>query len=332
MFVLLAVACSTPPSYVPPASEAGTDAGPSTMSACTALATAACTKLEACSNLSLVTRYGSLATCETRLAASCTVALRAPSTGNSADRAQACADAYPSWNCGDYLDDDNVPMACTQPTGKLANGATCAFSAQCSTAFCAIPPSAACGTCAAPPRDGDSCANLSTCGQGLVCFAASKVCGTLGATGASCSKNAPCQAHLSCIGANSAKGILGTCQASAAVSGVACEPDLAKGPGCDYQAGLTCNAKSKTCESVTTSTAGGPCDLDNDQFAACAASGTCSASEAGAMGTCRAAAADGAACTTTSAGPACIPPARCVVATSGSTSGTCQVAAAAACK
>jgi hypothetical protein len=331
-FVLLAFACSTPPSFVGPGSDAGTDSGPSAMAACAALSTAECAKLEGCSSVLMETRYGSVAICQTRLDESCTTALAAPSTGNSAEQAAACAEAYPTWSCLDYLGNVNLPAACAQKPGSLPNGSACAFAAQCTTGFCALPPNAACGMCAPQPATGDSCLDLSTCGQRLLCFAASKVCGTLGASGGSCSSDAPCGPHLSCIGANDTKGVLGKCEASAGLAGAACDPTLVTGPGCDYDGDLTCNAKSKVCEPLTISPGGGPCGAVSDQFAACTASGTCSTSVVGATGICRAAAADGQGCTTAAGGPGCVPPARCIVTSSSSTNGTCQLDDSTACK
>jgi hypothetical protein len=328
-FVLLGIACSAPPSFQGTGGDGGTDSGPSTMTACTDVAMAECAALESCSSTIMQTKYGSVATCQTRMAESCMTALAAPSTGNSAAQTEACARSSPMWSCSNVLGNVSVSAACAQAMGGLASGASCAFPAQCTTGFCAIPLNTACGTCATPPKVGDSCANVPSCGQGLVCLPGSKVCGTNGAAGATCGAEAPCGAHLSCIGAK--KGGLGTCQASEASMGAACDPTLVTGPGCDYDRGLTCNGMSKTCEPLTISSAGGPCDSDNHQFATCSASGTCSTSEAGAIGTCRAAAQDGQPCSTTAGGPGCLPPARCIV-TSGGVSGTCQQDDSSTCK
>jgi hypothetical protein len=333
--VFLGLGCSAPPSFIGPATKdanAGEDANASASTACTNLATAECAELESCSDVLLQTRYGSVATCESRLKESCERSLEAPSTGNSPQKAEACAQAYPTWSCLDYLGNTNLPSSCEQPTGALANGSACAFAAQCTTGFCAIAPQAACGTCAPLPQTGETCANLSSCGPHLQCLPVSKVCGTLGLSGARCSKGAPCGAHLSCVGADSATSTAGTCQASATVAGSRCDPALVKGPGCDFDGALVCNAQSKTCEPLTISAGGGPCDADDHQFATCAASGTCSTSEAGATGTCTSAAADSEACTTSGDGPGCLAPARCITTSSSATTGTCQDDGSTSCK
>src|SRR6202021_1004461 len=108
------------------------------------------------------------------------------------------------------------------------------------------------------------------------------------------------------------------------VAGSGCDPTGATAPGCDFDESLVCNGQSRQCEALVISPAGGACDVSNHQFTTCEASGTCSTAEAGATGTCIAAADDGAECSAAGVGPACLPPARCIVATDGSTSGTCQ--------
>jgi hypothetical protein len=331
-FVFFGLGCSAPPSFIGPSQDAGAakDSSPSVSTACQDLSTAECAELDSCSHVLLQTRYGSTATCQSRLSESCEHSLGAPSTGNNPARAEACAQAYPTWSCVDYLGSLNIPAPCAQPTGTLAIGASCAFAAQCTTGFCAIAPHAACGTCATPPQAGDPCTDLSTCGAYLQCLP-SKVCGTLGAVFASCGKNAPCGPHLSCIGANAATST-GTCHSSATVAGSACDPALTRGPGCDFDGALVCNGQSSSCEPLTISPAGGPCNVDDHQFAACAASGTCSTSDAGATGTCTTAAADGAACSTTGEGPGCLPPARCIATSSDPTSGICQDDGSTICK
>jgi hypothetical protein len=305
------------------AGDAGADASKAIMMGCAAVAASECAKLESCSSLVLQSRYGSVATCESRTQEICENALSTPATGNTASQVSACAMAYAGWGCTDFLNAENTPKACIQPTGKLPNGMTCAFPGECTTGFCAIEPHAVCGACADVPKAGDSCANLTSCGQNLHCFAASKVCGEVAALAAQCDEDTPCGAHLSCIGAVAATHTQGTCQASAA-KGATCDPTLVNGPGCDFYAGLTCDVSSKQCVSITVSATGGACGLDDGSFATCGTSGTCSTSEAGAAGTCTVAAADGAACSTQSTGPGCLWPARCITATETAMTGTCQ--------
>jgi hypothetical protein len=328
---LLGVACSTPPSFVGPA-DASTEAGPSNMKACSDLATAECSKLEGCSSTIMEIRYGSVATCEARQLAICMNALAAPSTGNTASKTEACVEAYASWACTDYFNNVNSPAACAQPTGDIALGQACNFPAQCVTGFCAVPPNAACGTCAAAPSPDDSCANLTSCGPGLLCLSSARVCGTYGVANATCSAAAPCGAHLSCIGAEATKGIPGRCEPSTPLIGGACDPTFVKGPGCDYDDGLVCNSKSRHCERLTVSPAHGPCDSNDSQYAACSTSGICTTTLPAATGVCVPAAPDGKGCSTASTGPGCLAPARCILSSGSSISGTCQVDTGTNCK
>ena len=328
--LFLCVACGAPPGYLGPAGDAGADSSPSVSSACSALAAAECAELSGCASVLLETRYGSLETCKTRLADSCSLALAAPETGNTAAQVNTCAKVYPSWSCSDYLANTNLPSACVQPTGSLGDSEACSFAAQCKTGFCATPPHGSCGTCAALPKAGDSCENLASCGQRLFCLPASQVCGTYGTAGSACSKSAPCGAHLSCVGASATTGALGECKASAIVAGSICDPTLLHGTGCDYDSALTCNGATRTCAPLVVSSGGGPCDVNEHQFTACAASGLCTTTEAGAEGTCTSAAADGERCDTSGAGPACVPPARCIVSGAG-TMGTCKEDGASSC-
>jgi hypothetical protein len=344
-FVLFGVACGSGSVSTSAGSDGGTDGGRSgdssqgsgldgmaVMASCAAEAMAECAKLESCSTLLMQTRYGSVDTCNTRLTATCLNALEAPSTGATPKAAEACSKAFESWACDDYLSNISPPSACIQKTGTRANGAACAFPAQCTTGFCALSPRSDCGVCAALPKAGDSCADLTSCGQGLVCFSTAKVCGTYGTSGASCGTDSPCGPHLSCIGADTKTGAKGECAASVSVVGTACDPKLETGPGCDYDGGLTCNTESKQCEPIVVSSGTGPCDFDNHQYAVCSASGTCTTSEAGVTGMCVPAAADGKVCSIATGGQTCLLPSRCIVSTDGGTSGICQVEAAPSCK
>jgi hypothetical protein len=297
---------------------------PSAGSACADLAHARCSHLESCSATVVQIRYGDEATCETREKQNCTNALAAPGTGNSPSRSEDCSAAIAGWSCADFMNGANIPAACVQATGSVASGAACAFPGQCQTGFCAIAPGSACGTCAAAPAAGTSCAALTTCGQGtLVCTADTQTCVALATTvGASCGKGAPCGAGLQCVGANAASNTPGTCQTAATQLGATCDPQQQTGPGCDRAAGLVCNRKTKQCATAVVAAAGEACGDVNNQPTFCAANATCTGSSAGQAGTCTAAAADGAACDTAN-GPDCEQQARCIVA-SGSTAGTCR--------
>jgi hypothetical protein len=300
--------------------------------ACTHQATAECAHLESCSSLVMQTRYGTVDMCEFRLTATCKDAMSSPSTGMTTATSEACATAFPSWTCDDYLSNVKPPSACVQRKGALEEGAGCAYPSECGTGFCAIDPHAVCGTCTAQPKAGAACDKLTTCGQGLVCFPDTKVCGTYVAAHDACDKSAPCGPHLSCVGADEDKGTKGECTASAAKRGDACDPALAKGTGCDFDLGLGCDTATLVCAAIVVSDDGGSCDLDEHKLAVCSASGSCSTSKEGATGTCAGASDDGADCSTEAGGAGCLAPARCIVAKKGDTKGTCQVEQVPICK
>ncbi len=309
-------------------SSSGADAGRvSADQACADLAHARCHALETCAPPRIQIAYGDEAICETRVKEECVAAQAAPSTGATPAATEACAGAFASWACSDLLDDTHTPAACAQVTGALASGAACAFSGQCPSGFCAIAPAAACGTCAAVPKAGDSCADLAGCGPGMTCTVDTQTCQPYLAQGGACSKGLPCGAGLSCVGADSATGKTGTCQAAVAMQGAACDPTQKTGPGCDRDRGLVCNVTSKQCEPMVVAGGGQPCGLVGGQITVCGSSGVCTGATATTPGTCTAAAADGATCSTPGL-RGCETPARCVG--TGAT-GTCEMPGPSAC-
>ncbi len=293
------------------------DAGMTAAQACAENARLRCARLQTCSATQIKIRYGSQSACETGEAESCMATLAEPSNGKTIAHVEACAQAFAAWDCTDYLNDLNIPPACQQATGSFANGTVCAVAGQCQTGFCAIARGASCGVCAALPVAGDSCAQLTTCGPGLVCTSDTMTCVVVGAAGATCGKGTPCGARLSCIG--------GSCQAVVQSAGAPCDPTGKTGPTCDLDAGLVCNGDSKTCHAVVLAAASEPCGYIDHQSVVCAAEGVCTATS-GTPGTCTPAAAAGQACDTAS-GTSCISPGRCVgQPIDGGITGTCQVA------
>jgi hypothetical protein len=331
--------------------------------ACADQARARCQRLDSCTDNTWVTvHYGDEATCESRLAAQCVSSLGASGQGNSAPNVEACAQSLASVSCADLFD-DNPQGPCAAQTGQLANGAACGASGQCQSSYCAIPATATCGTCAAPPKAGDACATTGECGSrgGLTCL--SGVCVALGAQGAACDKSTPCGFGLSCVGAT--KTAQGTCQTAAGTVGAACDPRGQTAARCNGTLDLVCDPASKQCVQESVVAANQPCGaLGNGAYARCGASGVCEVSggggnDAGAgdgggsdagggdagtsdggagdagppppqAGTCVPAAPDGASCDVAN-GPPCLPPARCVVSTDGGTAGTCVMPDATTC-
>jgi hypothetical protein len=313
----LALGCS--PANVASSSDAG-DTGDAT-AACSDLAFARCSRLQSCSPTAIQLRYGDEPTCRTLFDAVCLAAVTAPSSGQTAASEEACAQAIPGWSCDQYIYNQNPPPACAQKTGALASGAACSLAAQCQSGFCAIVPGKGCGACADPPKPGDPCDQLITCGMTLVCAPATTTCAAYAQVGASCAPGQPCTSGLACVGANAKTGASGTCQPEVSTLGAPC---TFAGAGCNLFDGLVCNAASSQCGTAQIAADGFACGIVAGQSASCASSGGCVA------GTCVAGQPVGAPCDVV-AGPPCLDLLRCVATDDGGTAGTCQAASPVAC-
>jgi hypothetical protein len=259
-------------------------ADPNAAPACAALADALCAKLMSCSPFALGALYGDATTCKQRLALGCVVKFGAPGTSATPAMATACAASLPSLACATFATGD-FGAACAAQPGTLANGAACGDDAQCASTFCARAADAVCGVCAAATSAGSACVRGS-CSAGTVCPMGRTTCiaPVAGQVGDMCTTLEQC--------------------------------DLGHGVGC--------NTTTSRCIMLTQAPAGGMCGANSllaSSFAVCPASGSCSAIL---NGTCSAAAADSAACSTATTGPACMPPAKCV-------GGRCTLPAPASC-
>jgi hypothetical protein len=304
--------------------------GTTSDSACADIAAVRCNQRATCSNGTGITRvYGDQTTCLAREKLSCTNALAAKNSGNTPDRVEQCAAALKAESCADYFA-LVTPAACIN-TGTLSDGTACAFAGQCSSTYCTNDANAACGVCGQPVAANGDCTNGGTCARGATCattpgsMGMMMSCITPAAAGASCSRVAPCGTGLTCVGAigMGPNAMPGSCMASGTMAGVACDPTARTAPGCDRAVGLFCNTTSKTCTAVTYAANGATCGVGSDGNLTDCAGGTCFGT------TCKAAAADGAACDTVN-GPDCLAPAKCATA-AGATTGTCTLADASKC-
>ncbi len=309
--------------------------GTSADKACSDLAAARCNKRQTCSNGASINRtYGDMNTCLMREKQQCLSALAAKGTGNSPDHAEQCVTAMAGESCDDWFN-GNPPAACVN-TGTLADSTGCAFPGQCSSTYCNGDKNAACGTCGTAPAAGADC-TTSLCARGLTCdttpgtMGMAMTCVAEGSAGAMCSRAQPCAAGFTCIGATATA--MGTCTASATMVGAACDATFRTGTGCAGDLGLWCNAMTSQCTAIAFAGPGQPCGEGTDgNLTDCSGGGQCVGSTFGrtpVLGTCKAPAADGAACDT-AAGPPCLAPAKCVTAAS-STAGTCALADATKC-
>ena len=297
---------------------------PTPLQACSDLATFRCQKLAGCEPLGETVRYGNDQTCLDRETLACMNALSAPGTGNTPRNVEGCLVAYAGYECADFMN-SNPPAACRAPSGTVAVGQPCQFPAQCQTGYCALPRGAECGTCAALPVAGDSCASGASCGYNLVCSNLTQKCVAWGTVGDPCDKrDGTCGYGFGC--ATTTSGTAGTCQLLSVAAGQPCGETA--NAVCDTGAGLFCTGG--TCQTATLSTAGGPCGALPADAGAAAAHGYCMGSSrcdtAAAPAVCTGPAADNGACDTAEERIACMPPARCVgTASDGGVVGTCQV-------
>ena len=178
----------------------------------------------------------------------------------------------------------NLGTACTTKPGSVANGAACGDDAQCQSTFCARAPDSQCGTCSATSTAGGPCTNQA-CSTGLTCPTGSSTC------------QKPVAGQID-----------DTCHSQA---------------DCDLAHGIGCNTNDDKCLQLAIST-DGSCGADSitpSKYTICPANGSC---DSVLGGSCHAAAADGASCSTDSSGPTCLSPAKCV-------SGKCTLPDATAC-
>jgi hypothetical protein len=317
--------------------------------ACADVAQAQCSRRQACTNTAatatglpldpngvfIMTTYGDMATCVSRVKMACENNLAAPDTGTSPAQMERCATEYATWSCVDLFDNAANPPPDCAPLGKRANGAACAFAGQCASRFCSNTKNAICGICDDQPVDGTSCAT-SGCAPGQECKTESTgdmLClDRLGGGDSTCTSDFPCQAFSSCVGASASDPTkMGVCTLTNTSVGAICG---STNPTCENNLGLACVglAGAKTCQPIAYVQAGEACGTLADGSRAECADGDCFTASGPAaatdLGTCVAQATDGTACDT-QLGPLCLSPARCVY-TAG-TVGICTVPLASVC-
>ncbi|HYV48305.1 MAG TPA: hypothetical protein VFA20_25770 [Myxococcaceae bacterium] len=318
--------------------------------ACEDSAAAQCQQLDQCwSGYGVSRTYPDLGTCQSRLAAQCEAALVAPSTGATPDTVESCASSLPTETCSDLFD-NTPPEVCQTRVGKLANGAPCAFPAQCASAFCAVDANAVCGTCQDLPSVGDSCED-NGCGPGKQCvtdYTGARVCAQPVGGGQGCTRVSPCKADLTCVGDTTdglGGGVPGICQPNVTTAGDPCDSARRLAPLCNQHDNLYCTPRTNLrdggailgeCVPGVYVTPGEACERaerDGGSPLLCSAGSQCVAVDAG-LSLCVATAAEGQPCDT-AVGPPCESPARCVISPAdldaGATSGLCTLRDATAC-
>jgi hypothetical protein len=303
--------------------------------ACTMSAQARCMQQQSCTPNSLQIDYGDLTTCEARIKASCLASLAASGTGNTAEGVAACANAYGTWSCSDWVN-GFPPAACAPAQGVLTPGIACAFNGQCVTSWCAVARGASCGACATAPGVGSPCGGGVGCGTqaGLYCETNGNTCQQLVTDAGLFCDAGSCGYGLGCVIPTGSSN--GTCQTLGDTVDAGCDALQHTAAACRKDLGLACVKKHCTQDPVAS--AGQPCGLDLDAGVVieCTASGTCYNPDGGAGGTCVAAKAEGMSCDTAN-GSVCFLPARCVSTDGGATDGgpvvgTCQLPSGTLCE
>ncbi len=321
--VLLAFGCSSSHSSAITAAQACADLA---MARCNLRSTCSRPEGETGLGASLLETYGDLDTCLAREALACTNELDAAQTGASPAIVELCVHSFNDYSCPDFFDD--LPPFYCAPLGQLADGAACAFDAQCRHGSCNHAPNAVCGTCGQRASGGGDC-SAANCMHGERCLAATGTCAVLAGGLEPCTAF-PCQTGLYCQPSGGDASTNMICDGAWIRAGGACGGDTRA--LCDQTRGLYCGPAG-TCARVTYAAAGSACgQLPDGTRVGCAAGGcyTDSGPASGTdMGTCKPFAADGDPCDT-SVGPGCLPPARCL-ATGDSTAGTCVIPRASLC-
>jgi hypothetical protein len=296
------------------------DSGPTPGASCADLAAAQCTKLQTCSSGDLSRRYGTLDVCKTRVALGCVASANAPQTSRTIDQIKSCGASLGAQSCADFLN-NVLTDACTPKPGPRVNGQPCVFSAQCASAFCAVPDGSACGSCADLPKAGDSCATFGCGGRGLGCVTATLLCQPVVALNGACDRDHPCADGLGCVG--STRNTMGTCQSEGTAVGATCDANRRTASDCQRDQGLYCNATTNLCAMTTLVDAPMQCGLINGVLVQCQNTAACWGASGTTAGTCKADVPEGSACDTVN-GPSCLLPARCVgMGVDGGATGMC---------
>jgi len=220
------------------ASEAGAG-GQSLDSACSAYASARCTRFQACVPTYFPILYSSLADCEQATLVLCRNELSAPGTSRTAESLAECASDMAAQNCADWQGPS--PPSCELP-GSRADNTPCEYDSQCESTLCLRATQSWCGVCKARDIAGAACdAGQATCVHGLrcangctngdICDATDKHfrCAEAKAKGAVCENITQCQGALTCLG--------GICTTGVGV-GEACDRSVSG--NCERSADLAC--------------------------------------------------------------------------------------------
>jgi hypothetical protein len=265
--------------------------------ACAAHAEALCARWGACASDQFSLIFGAIADCERRERQLCTAIRSLPGAVAAIDLLLACASAVEAAGCEAVR--NSVSYGHTVPGcspvwsgGALPLGAACVSDHQCASFFC-LPTveGRRCGSCAARPATGESCATR-RCEVGLVCDAADR-CQPPRAAGDACGPGSPCGSPLACVTAPGRSD--STCVAPAQV-GEACGARERGAPPCVDE--LYCSPVTQRCHRRAFADEGAPCGPEPDGgITDCRGLGRCEVSPGHVRGVCVRASALGEPCT-----------------------------------
>lgn len=275
---------------------------------CEEFATAYCTKQIGCSNFWSTVYAASFEQCRSTRTARCQLDSKSPDTGWTQTVAQACARGINDQSCDDFLS-GALANECRNP-GKRTMGAPCGDRWQCDSLQCVSSTAASqCGACAVLPKEGESCAALKLCDNGLQCIA--DVCIPLRGAGETCGTTGRCKPTLSCM--------VGLCQAP--MLGAACNAQS----DCSFHQIQYCDGSTLSCEKYPLFVVGinEACGISFDSETICTTDAYCRTSSSAAFGVCNKLPTEGQPCATSD--NLCAAPYSCI-------GGTCKIFDRSTCK
>jgi hypothetical protein len=329
--------------------------------ACTRQAQIRCAKLKSCwdtagaGDYQMERQYGTPARCQELVKNGCMESLLRKETSGTAANTEKCATALQNQSCADFI--AGVALtdpACATAPGRLAEGKPCLSNSQCASAYCFVPANALCGQCGPRVQLGSSCDSTSDCVPPLTCqpdpTTGVQTCQqpvALKVVDEECTTSSQCKPGLTCVGRS---GMPRLCKTMFTKEGDTCDPGRRVLADCNTNFGIFCEANPEVaanpslamttpgyCVKRVVAKSGEPCNIVTDPeskrtySATCWGSGACKRGFDPAMpttrlqeGVCVDAVGEGEVCFASSSdGPSCISPLRCVLDKKGGPQGKC---------
>jgi hypothetical protein len=278
------------------------------LSSCSAYAQSYCSRFLACASVRFHVSYGTLDTCERRIAEFCPFEFNAIEAKLTPRFLGNCAQAISGQSCSEWL--TSIPPACVS-LGTLTDGAGCEYDSQCQSGFCSRATLSWCGVCRTRFKLGETCdPHQRSCEMGLLCagYCQATDAGTCASVSWKCA--APGGEGNTCVAAEEcARGLIclqGKCETPSQA-----QQTCRATSDCDATKDLYCIASGggNICAAVSYASTGQACDYPNGVI--CSTQGSClgPTGASASQGTCGPIANDGQSCD--SLRP-CLPPVLCV--------------------